>query len=254
MDSLNDTTASDVLTAASPLLRRLAAAAAIALGAALAAVVGSLPAPPPSALPQLVAASLPESGVQNPVTAVLLNFRSVDTLLELVVLVLAAVAARAMNGPRPPAVEPPPPDPVLAAFFRLLAPIAILVAGYLLWVGARAPGGAFQAGSVLAATGVMAALTTRFAAFSGSRWLPPALVLGPAAFLAVGLAVMGAGRDFLQYPVARAGGLILLIESAAALCIAAALAALFLGCLQGPRREPAAGAGAETDPPGGGPR
>lgn len=249
MESLEDPNASEVLTAASPLLRRLAAAVAIALGAGLAAVVGSLPAAPPSALPQRVAASLSESGVQNPVTAVLLNFRSVDTLLELVVLVLAAVAVRAMNGPQPPA-EPLPPDPLLAGFFRLLAPMAILVAGYLLWVGARAPGGAFQAGSVLAATGVMAALTTRFAALSGSRWLPSALVLGPTAFLSVGLAVMGAGRAFLQYPAARAGALILLIESAAALCIAAALAALFLGCLQAPRRGPEAGA----DPPGGGPR
>jgi multisubunit Na+/H+ antiporter MnhB subunit len=250
---MDDTPAGDLLNAASPLLRRLAAAAALALGAGLAAVVGSLP-NPPSALPHLVGVHLSESGVRNPVTAVLLNFRSFDTLLELVVLVLAAIGARALNAPRPAAVEPLPPDPVLAAFFRLLAPIAILVAGYLLWVGAHAPGGAFQAGSVLAATGVMASLSTRLAASPGSRWLPPALVLGPGAFLAVGLAVMGGERGFLQYPAASAGGLILLIESAAVLCIAAALVALFLGCLLGPHCGPAAGAGGETDPPGGGPR
>ncbi|MCU0559048.1 MAG: Na(+)/H(+) antiporter subunit B [Desulfobacterales bacterium] len=244
MNGLDDTPAGDVMNASSPLLRRLAALAALAIGAGLAAAVGSLP-EPPAALPRQVAAFLPASGVRNPVTAVLLNFRSLDTLLELAVLVLAATAARALSAPRSVAAALPPPDPVLAAFFRLFAPMALLVAGYLLWVGAHAPGGAFQAGSVLAATGVMAALTTRFAAFGASRWLPPALALGPAVFLAVGVAVAGGGRSFLQYPAASAGGLILLIESAAALCIAAALAALFLECLQGPLRGPAA------DPPGG---
>ena len=45
-----------------------------------------------SSLPALVQDKLTHSGVQNPVTAVLLNFRSYDTLLEIGVLLIVAVA------------------------------------------------------------------------------------------------------------------------------------------------------------------
>jgi multisubunit Na+/H+ antiporter MnhB subunit len=46
------------------------------------------------ALNAIVRDAIPYSSVTNPVTAVLLNFRSYDTLLEIVVLVLVAMAQR----------------------------------------------------------------------------------------------------------------------------------------------------------------
>ena len=55
------------------------------------------------------------------------------------------------------------------------------------------------------------------------------LVIGPALFLAVGLWQLAAGRPLLAFPGELAGMLILLIESAATLSIAAALAFAFLG-------------------------
>ena len=102
-----------------------------------------------------VAANLDRSGVSNPVTAVLLNFRGYDTLLEVMVLLLALLGAWSLglSSPRREAA----PGLVLDTLSRLLVPLLILVAAYLLWVGAHAPGGAFQAGAVLAAAGGMGA-------------------------------------------------------------------------------------------------
>lgn len=59
--------------------------------AGLAATVLLLPDPAPTLAPAAMA-SLPESGLGNPVTGVLFVYRALDTLLEKVVLVLALVA------------------------------------------------------------------------------------------------------------------------------------------------------------------
>jgi hypothetical protein len=83
---------------------------------------------------------------------------------------------------------------------------------------------------VLAAAGVVLRL-----AGVHSAGLPAGTVLrlsgvgGVAVFLAVGLALMVAGRPFLAYPAAWAGTLILIIEAAATLAIATTLIAAFLG-------------------------
>ena len=99
-----------------------------------------------------ISAQLPNSGVTNPVTAVLLNFRAYDTLLELAVLLAAALGILAMGPARPPYRTA---GPLLKGLIRWLVPLLILTAGYLLWAGAHAPGGAFQAGALLAAAAVM---------------------------------------------------------------------------------------------------
>jgi multisubunit Na+/H+ antiporter MnhB subunit len=46
----------------------------------------------------LVRGALDEAGVGQPVTAVLLNLRGYDTLLELVVMLLAALGVRVLAG------------------------------------------------------------------------------------------------------------------------------------------------------------
>jgi len=170
---------------------------------------------------------IPDSGVSNPVTAVLLNFRAYDTLLELAV-VLAAVLGVLSLGPARPGFERA--GPVLGGLVRWLSPLLIVTAGYLLWVGAHAPGGAFQAGAMLAAAAVLLRLGGRadagLPAPGALRWL---LVAGIAVFLVVGLAVIAPDRAFLQYPQGWAGGLILLIEAAATLSIAVALALAYTG-------------------------
>jgi multisubunit Na+/H+ antiporter MnhB subunit len=99
-----------------------------------------------------------------------------------------------------------------------------------LWVGAQAPGGAFQAGALLAAGGVLLRLSGFAAAGLPSGLALRALsVAGVALFLLIGLSLMLAQGLFLDYPPAWAGGLILAIEGAATLGIAVTLVLAFLG-------------------------
>lgn len=173
-----------------------------------------------------VRSELDNSGVSNPVTAVLLNFRAYDTLLELAVILTAVLGVLAL-GPARAAYRPA--GPLLRSLVRLLVPLLVVLSGYLLWVGAHAPGGAFQAGATLAAAAVLMHLAgDPAAAAPRAAWLRILLVPGLAIFLAVGLLATAAG-SVLQYPAGWAGALILLIETAATLSIAAALFIAYLG-------------------------
>ncbi len=197
------------------------------IAAALVYAVWALPSDH-AGLGKEVAANLDQSGVSNPVTAVLLNFRGYDTLLEVTVLLLALLASWSLNA----AITRREASPglILDTLSRLLVPLLILVSAYLLWVGAHAPGGAFQAGAVLAAAGVLLLLS--------GRQLPPSLaalplrlvlIVGPATFLVVGVITLLLQGRFLELPPEWAGRLILIIETTATISIGAALVGLFLG-------------------------
>jgi len=172
---------------------------------------------------------LAKSGVTNPVTAAVLNYRGYDTLIEIGVLLLSVLGVWSV-AKADTFANPPPASPVLWSFLRMVLPVMLLIAGYLLWIGSFAPGGAFQAGAILAGAIVLWLL-----ADSGRTPLPRAwmlrvtLALGLVVFIAVAVGVMLPGGKLLEYPPAHAGSLILLIESAALVSIAATLAALFLG-------------------------
>lgn len=182
----------------------------------------------PAGLGDQVAAQLDTTGVGNPVTAVLLNFRGYDTLLEMAVLLIALLGVWSLGGLAD--YQDAAPGPTLDTLSRVLAPMLIMVAAYLLWVGADAPGGAFQAGSVLGAAGVLLQLAGwRLGNRFSGMLLRVVLISGLGLFILVGAGLLLIGGAFLQYPPALAGGLILLIETAATLTIGATLAALFLG-------------------------
>lgn len=178
-------------------------------------------------LAQAAYAELDRSGVSNPVTAVLLNYRAYDTLLELVVVLCAVLGLVTIGRERRGYRQA---GPVFCGLVRWLVPLLILTAGYLLWIGAKAPGGAFQAGATLAAAGVVLRL-----AGHGRAGLPDGfalralLVAGIAVFLLVAMAVTLQSGQFLRYPQAWSGLLILLIETAATLSIAAALVLAYRG-------------------------
>ncbi len=197
------------------------------VAAGLGYAVLSLP-PDAAGLRAEVAANLQTSGVSNPVTAVLLNFRGYDTLLELAVLLLALLGVRSLGGA--PLRPETAPGPVLDTLSRFLAPVLILVAAYLLWAGAHAPGGAFQAGSVLGAAGVLLLLAGwRLPAGPAALPLRLVLVVGPGAFAALAVLTLLIGGQLLEYPPAQAGILILALETAATVSIGVTLTALFLG-------------------------
>ena len=206
----------------------------LALAGGLGYAVLSLP-DQATGLSDRVSTNMETSGVTNPVTAVLLNFRGYDTLLELGVLLVALLGAWSLGSAA--AHRRSDPEPVLSFLVGVLVPMMILMAGYLLWVGANAPGGAFQAGSVLAGSGILLLLSGKRLPVRLRGWpLRLVLVLGLGVFVAVGMAMLSASGIFLQYPPELAGGLILFIEAAATLSIGVTLAALFLGGNLGPHR------------------
>jgi multisubunit Na+/H+ antiporter MnhB subunit len=172
---------------------------------------------------------LAESGVGHPVTAVLLNFRGYDTLLEIAVLLVAALAAR-LHAPPSTSPADDPLGPLIAVLARLLVPGTVLVAGHLVWRGADAPGGAFQAAAVLGGGGILLILArTIRAPRMSSLLVRGVLVIGFACFLAVAGAPLVVGRSLLEYPPAWAKGLIFSVELALTLSIALVLVMFFPG-------------------------
>jgi multisubunit Na+/H+ antiporter MnhB subunit len=220
--------------------RLFAACLGLLVAIALAGVVLLLPDQGPSLAPQSMQ-NLPETGLGNPVTAVLIAYRGFDTMLEKVVLVLAVVGVWSLaadrywgGGPGEARVERP--EPTLAFLAQVLAPLGILVGVHVFWVGADEPGGAFQGGAILAAMWMivmMARLTE--APKTSAFWLRVALVAGPVVFLAAGVAGAIFAGGFFAYPPGLAKPAILFIETFMVLSIAVTLPMLVAGP---PRREP----------------
>jgi multisubunit Na+/H+ antiporter MnhB subunit len=217
-----------------PALRLLVGLLCAAVTAGLATVVLLLPDPAPSLAPA-AAASLPATGMGNPVTAVLLAFRAVDTLGESIVLVLALVGLwslapdRAWGG-RPGSLPRVPRTGALTLLAQILPPFGILVGIHLLWVGADHPGGKFQGATVLAAMWVLVLIaglgkpprvTSR-----PLRWVA---VAGSLLFVAIGLAGLWWADAFLAYPDGLAKPLIIAIEVGLTLSVAAILGLLVAG-------------------------
>ena len=200
----------------------------IAMSAFLVRVIYSLPSDAITLRAQVLA-NIEASGVENPVTAVLLNFRAYDTLLEIGVLLLAVMGSWSLGKVSSKEVSQEM-SPLLPAMVRVLLPVMILIAGYTLWVGKHAPGGAFQAGAILGAAGVLWLVSGQPTGILTAAWmLKLVLVIGFSVFLVIALIVMLPEKNFIHYPENWAGGLILLIESAAAVSIGVTLTALFLG-------------------------
>jgi len=206
------------------------AAVTVALGAAILA----LPDPAPS-LAEPAFANIAAIEVGNPVTAVLMGFRALDTLLEAAVLVLAVVALWALTpdgawGGRPGWPQPRSEAGPLALLARLLPPVGVVVAVHILWVGADAPGGKFQAAAILAAMWLLPWLAGLAAPPPvTARWLRLLVAAGPALFILIGLLGALLEGAFLAYPPGFAKPLILAVEIVLTGSIAAALALLVLG-------------------------
>ena len=208
---------------------------ALLVAAGLAALV-LFPADRPPRSAPAAAVHLPELGVGNAVTAVLLAYRSLDTLLEKVVLLLALIGVWSLAPDRFWGGAPRMLRPAAARaahwllLARLLPPVGIVVGVYILWVGATAPGGAFQGGAILAAMWLLVMIAgLREPPEIGQRRLRMLLVAGPAVFLAVGLAGFALPGGFLSYPEDFAKPLIIAIEVVLTLSIAVILGLLVAG-------------------------
>ncbi len=212
------------------LLTPLPVLLALAALAVVARAVLSLPSSAEGLYGQ-VAEAAAEAGISNHVTAVLLDFRGYDTLLEIAVLMLATVAVLSLRE-----------DPrqlyrrlseratlVLAALTRVLVPLAFVVAVHLVWIGSSYPGGAFQAAAVLGATGILLSLS----GYARPQWVGKTamrsiLAIGLLTFIGIAVLAMAAGGALLEYPEGTRKTLMLVIESLLTLSIGASLASLFL--------------------------
>jgi multisubunit Na+/H+ antiporter MnhB subunit len=210
--------------------RALIGAAVTALFALIARGVLAIP-ETEAGLAPLVGENLARSGVKNAVTAVLLNFRGYDTLLEIAVLMLATIGVLSLrtelSGIWAPLASRA--DPVLSTMTRLLVPIMVLTSGYLLWAGEHAPGGAFQAGAVLGSAGVLLSLS----GYARPGWvsrvaLRVAIAVGFIVFLTIALVPLLLGGTLLEYPAGLEKTLMLVIESWLTFSIAVILVSLFI--------------------------
>ena len=218
-------------------LKWLAAGLSTAVTLALAICVLALPDPAPS-LAAEVAANIGSTGVGNPITAVLLAFRAMDTLLEAVVLVFALIGVWSLTpdrfwAGRPGLKQSADPNGVLAYIARVLPPIGLVVGLYIFWVGADYPGGKFQGATILAAMWLLVIMAGLADAPAIDRGLLRfSLVLGPLAFIGIGFLGVAVAGAFLAYPVEYAKPLILVIEFALMPTLTLVLGLLLLGAPQ----------------------
>ena len=214
--------------------RWLAAGVSGAVAVALALFLLALP-ERASTLGRRVRVNLAVTEVGNPITAVLLAFRAMDTLLEAIVLLFALIGVwslapdRAWGG-RPGLLQSAGPNGMLAFAARALAPIGVVTGMYVFWIGADHPGGKFQGAPFLAAMWLrvmMAGLAD--APPISRRWLRWLLVAGPLAFIAVGVLGAVMAGAFLSYPHGHAKTLILVIEFALMPTLTLVLGLMLLG-------------------------
>jgi multisubunit Na+/H+ antiporter MnhB subunit len=220
-----------------PGARWLAAALSVLVASALALCVLLLPEPAPTLAPQ-VAANIGVTQVGNPITAVLLAFRAMDTLLEAIVLVFALIGVWSLTpdrfwGGRPGLQQSADANGILAYAARLLPPIGIVVAVYIFWIGADQPGGKFQGATILAAMWLLVLMAGLADAPPISRqWLRTLLVAGPMVFIAVGAIGAVTAGAFLGYPEGVAKALILTVEFALMPTLTLVLGLMLLGAAQ----------------------
>jgi multisubunit Na+/H+ antiporter MnhB subunit len=224
----------DALSLPSLGTRAVAAVLAAIVAVSLGSLIFILPEQPPSLAAEAMRA-LPESGLGNPVAGVLFVFRSFDTMLEKVVLLLALLGVWSLSREEDwggaPVLKPlAQPQGVLPLLARTLPPIGITYGIYMTWAGADVPGGAFQGGTVLAAMWILAVIAglTRFPSVS-SPALRGAVVAGPVVFLVIGFAGFLSPGLFLAYPQGFAKPLIVVMELALTLSIAVILGLLVAG-------------------------
>jgi multisubunit Na+/H+ antiporter MnhB subunit len=213
----------------------------ITAGALSALVAGGLaalmlsPANPAPTLAAEAGAHLAELDVGNPVTAVLMAYRGLDTLLEKIVLLMAVIGVWSLAPDRLWGGAPDTGGGVnqsgaLVLLARLLPPVGTVVGIYILWVGAKAPGGAFQGGAILAAMWLLTMIAGLVAAPRiDSAWLRRALVVGPLVFLAIGFTGFALPGGFLSYPASVSKPVIIAIEVVLTVSIAAILVMLAAG-------------------------
>lgn len=163
------------------------AVVALAVGALMSLLLILVSARPPDAtLPRYFAEhSQPRAYGRNIVNVILVDFRALDTLVEITVLSAAAVGIHVLLKPGA-APRRPIPSLLLNIAARFLLPIVLLFSIFLLLRGHNEPGGGFAAGLV---TAIAIAL---YLIGAGRRAVRRLLPVQPLALITAGLLLAGA--------------------------------------------------------------
>ncbi|MFO1331822.1 MAG: monovalent cation/H+ antiporter subunit A [Rubrivivax sp.] len=153
-----------------------------------------------------------EGGGTNVVNVILVDFRGFDTLGEITVLAVAGLAVYSLLRrfrPAPESALPPAQQrdhsdadaaqdlQVPGSIMRLMFPVALMLAAYLLLRGHNLPGGGFVAGLTMAIAFIIQYMA------GGARWLESRLTVQPVRWMAIGLllaAATGAGAWAFAHP------------------------------------------------------
>lgn len=178
--------------------------------------------------------AMPATGVEHPITGVLLNLRSYDTLMEMVVLLAAVAVALAFlrddatprgHGQSRDGQDSSPS--LVSLYVKIVAPVALLLAAWLLFAGSSQPGGAFQAGAAVAAVMILLQTST-LRTFTVGPVMVSVLVIGVVAFLTVALGGLVLGDAWLLLRGPWAGTVTVVLETVLAVSIGASLAVVFM--------------------------
>lgn len=171
-------------------------------------------------LQQLTLNNLEQTGVTNIVTAVLLNYRAYDTLIEFAVFICVAITVLPYVLETSHLSLKLKKESQVLYIAKTFIPLTIIMAGYLLWIGSVKPGGAFQAAALLAGCLVLLSLANvQIINFTLLRYRL-LMSSGLIAFLVVILLLFLESQVFLSFPDEIAGIGILVIEFFATFAIA----------------------------------
>jgi multicomponent Na+:H+ antiporter subunit B len=190
---------------------------------------------------EAILAQSPEvSGAANTVTAVVVQFRGLDTLGEVTVLFTSALGVALLAGAlRDDAFREMYKDGggfVLRAGSRLLLPVIVMIGAYIIAHGHLSPGGGFP-GGVLIATAVLVLLFTRQSTRLPHRFLAIVEGAAGAAFVLLGVAgLYGPAGSFLsnilplgEFGTLLSAGLIPVLYAVVAIKVASELSNLVGG-------------------------
>lgn len=156
--------------------------------------------------------SLDDTGAHNMVTAVLADYRGFDTLFETCVMFLAGITAlmvlsttskvRRQERTRDESIGISFGGTVLDTAFRIIVPVIVIYAFYVLAHGETSLGGGFQAGALLAIAYMIDRLIPSFNSSLGNLTEEAAAMTAGAGvfiYIITGILPMFNGGNFLEY-------------------------------------------------------
>ena len=163
--------------------------------------------------------SLDDTGAHNMVTAVLADYRGFDTLFETCVMFLAGITAlmvlsttakvRKPERSREEKLRISFSSTVLDTAFRIIVPVIVIYAFYVLAHGELSLGGGFQAGALLAIAYTIDRIIPSFNSSLGNLTEETAAMtagVGVFIYILTGLLPMAGGGNFLEYGKLPFGG------------------------------------------------